>query len=142
MHESLTINDRITIPGEFLDWKAVCSPGPGGQNVNKVATSVELRFDIRNCAVLSAEVKERFKRLPGLRFDEDGRVIIVSRESRSQSMNLEDALERLRAAILTALPPPKIRRPTKPSRSAKERRLTTKRKHSLRKESRRQGHDD
>ena len=101
--------------------------GPGGQNVNKVATAVELRFSIR-ASSLPHEVKQRLIALAGSRVTVDGVLLIDSREHRTQSANREAARERLVALIRQALVKPRVRRKTKPKAAAKEKRLTGKKK--------------
>lgn len=101
--------------------------GPGGQNVNKVATAVELRFDVAGSA-LPADVKARLLVLAGSRFSADGRLLIDSREHRTQTQNREAARERLMALIARALVRPRPRRATKPKAASKEKRLTTKKR--------------
>jgi len=142
MLEPLIITDRIVIPPAELEWKAVCASGPGGQNVNKVATKIELRFDLPANTSLFPDTKARLLALPGVRVDEDGRLLLVSQETRNQKRNLELALERLAALVRQALIVPKKRRPTRPSRGATERRLTTKKLHSARKAIRRSSSQD
>jgi ribosome-associated protein len=127
MTSDLAITDGIIIPAAELEWVAVRSSGPGGQNVNKVATKVELRFDLAHTLVLDAATRARLTSLARGRLDASGRIIVTSQVSRSQERNLEDAREKLAALIRRALTLPKPRRPTKPSRGAKERRLQAKR---------------
>jgi len=95
--------------------------------VNKVATKVDLRFDLEASTALSEPVKRRLREIARGRLDAEGRVVITASQTRSQSTNLEDARERLRALVASALRPPKKRRKTKPSRGAKRRRLKAKR---------------
>jgi len=120
----------VTIPAEELTWSAIRASGPGGQNVNKVASKVDLRFDLRQTRALTGPQKTRLKALAGVRLDGEGRVIIVSQATRDQKRNLEDARERLRGLILASLDPPKRRKKTKPSRAAKRRRMDAKKKRS------------
>ncbi len=121
--EPLVVTDAITIPAEELTMAAVRASGPGGQNVNKVASKVELRFDLAGSAVLSGPVKGRLRALAGNRLDQDGALLIVSQKTRDQRRNLDDARERLRDLVVQALVVPKERRPTKPTRGSKMRRL-------------------
>ena len=141
MAEALVINNDLSLPGSDLEWSAVRSSGPGGQNVNKVASKVELRFDLPATTALEPAVKERLRILAAGRLDALGRVVLVSQRTRDQARNLEDARERLRALGLAALEVPKKRRPTRPSRAARARRVADKRQHSALKRGRRGGGD-
>jgi ribosome-associated protein len=133
----LSVNAWLVVPSGELSWTAVRSGGPGGQNVNKVATKVELRFDFERSVVLSAPVRARLAKLGAGKLDAAGRLVMTSDDTRSQAQNLELARERLAALLRAALVVPKPRRPTKPSRGAKERRLSTKRLQSEKKAGRR-----
>jgi ribosome-associated protein len=118
------------IADEELEWKFIRSSGPGGQNVNKVASAVQLRFNLAANTSLSAAVKTRLRRLAGRRLTDEGAILIVARSERSQEQNRRDALERLDDLIQTALVEPKLRRKTKPTRASKERRLDSKKRQS------------
>ena len=112
------------------------SGGPGGQHANKVETSVELRFDISNSSSLNRQEKRRlFKKLAN-KITKEGEIIITAENSRSQAKNKEAALEKFFAMIEAALKVPKKRKPTKPSKAAKERRLKEKKKHGEKKSNR------
>jgi len=128
MSEDLAINPQLVLPAAELSWCAVRASGPGGQNVNKVATKVELRFDLEGSAVLPEAVRARLRSIARNRLDAEGRILIASQLTRSQERNLEDAREKLAELVRRALVPPRRRRPTRPSRGAKERRLAEKRK--------------
>jgi ribosome-associated protein len=125
----LRITDTIGIEERELDERFVRASGPGGQNVNKVSTAVELRFDVRGSA-LPPDVKQRLIALAGTRITGDDVLLIDSREHRTQALNREAARARLIALLQLAAKRPKTRRATKPKRAAKEKRLETKRQRS------------
>jgi ribosome-associated protein len=137
MMEPLIISPTLAIPPADLSWDATRASGPGGQNVNKVASKIELRFDLAGCRVLDDETRRRLRALAGSRVDTDGQLHIVSQLTRDQGRNLQDAREKLRLLILRALERPKPRRPTRPTRASKERRLVEKRQQGERKKGRR-----
>ncbi|MFT7581725.1 MAG: ribosome-associated protein [Myxococcota bacterium] len=129
MADDLPIHARLTIPGHTLGITAVRASGPGGQKVNKASTKVELRFDFEHTDVLSNYAKNRLRNLAAGQLDSEGRILLVSQATRSQLQNIGDARARLVALIKAALaPPPKARKPTKPSRASKRRRLDGKRR--------------
>lgn len=122
----LVISDRIRIPESDLNEEFIRSTGPGGQNVNKVSSAVQLRFDLEGTRALPAEVKERLRRLAGKRLTESGEIVITARAYREQERNRKDARKRLSALIVRALEKPKARKPTRRTRSSQEKRLKEK----------------
>ena len=125
-----------------LTFSYVRSSGPGGQNINKLATSVQLRFNIKGSKHLLPEVKDRLARLGGKRVTDAGFLIIQAERHRTQAENRRDALGRFEELVLKALMPPTPRRPTRPTRASTEQRLRSKRRISEIKGSRRPAHDD
>jgi ribosome-associated protein len=119
----LIVSERVVVPDTDLTFSAIRSPGPGGQNVNKVATAIQLRFDLQNTQAFDAGVKQRVRARAGHRLNDEGTLLFVARAHRSQERNRADALERLRQLILESLEPPRPRKATRPTRASKERRL-------------------
>lgn len=120
---SLEINPDVVIPDADLSFAFIRASGPGGQNVNKVSSAVQLRFDMAGTTSLSDAVKNRLRALAGRRLTDDGAILITARNQRSQDHNRREALERLAEMIRKALIAPKARKATKPTRASRERRL-------------------
>jgi ribosome-associated protein len=142
MAEPIRVRRDVEVPGSAITWRAVRSSGPGGQNVNKVASKVELRVDLDAVAGLDEAARGRLAALAARRRDSRGRLLVTSQRTRDQSRNLEDAREKVRRLVARALTAPKRRRRTRPSAAAVERRLSEKRRHGARKRERRSGRDE
>jgi ribosome-associated protein len=126
----IRVNDHISIGEDEIAESFIRSSGPGGQNVNKLATAVQLRFDVRNSPSLPDEVRARLERLAGKRLTRDGVVVITAQRHRTQERNRDDALERLIVLIRAAAVRPTPRRPTRPTLGSKLRRLEGKKRRS------------
>ncbi len=126
----LTLSNGLTLDAAEFDLSFIRASGPGGQNVNKVASAVELRWDLRSSAYLPMGVRLRLEALAGSRLTDDGVLIIQAQRHRTQERNRADAIERLLALVEQALHPPKQRKKTKPTKGSKRRRLDGKKRHS------------
>ena len=119
----IRITDTISIGEHELEEHFIRASGPGGQNVNKLASAVQLRFDVRHSPSLPHGVRSRLERLAGRRLTNDGVLVITAQRHRTQERNRQDALDRLIDLIERAAVPPVPRRPTRPTRASRERRL-------------------
>jgi len=133
---SLEVTPAVVIPDNELSFAFVRASGPGGQNVNKVSSAVQLRFDLAGSTALAEAVKSRLRSLAGRRLTDDGAILIIARNQRSQEHNRREALERLAELVRRALVVPKTRKATKPTRASKERRLESKSRKQQTKQSR------
>jgi ribosome-associated protein len=139
----IRITSTVTIDETELHFDFVRSSGPGGQNVNKVSTAVQLRFDATHSPSLSEELRKRLARLAGKRITVDGVLVITARRYRTQQKNRDDAVSRLVDLLRRAAIVPKTRRKTKPTKQSKERRLEDKRRKSRVKQTRKRvAHQD
>ena len=127
---AIFVNDRISLADDEVSERFVRSPGPGGQNVNKVATAVQLRFDARGSRSLPEDVRVRLLDLAGARATKHGEIVIDAHRFRTRERNREDALERLVSLVRRAADVAKPRRPTRPSLAAVQRRTEDKRRRS------------
>lgn len=141
MTDPLRIRETIVVPADAMTMQAVRSSGPGGQNVNKVASKVELRVDLSKIVGLDSFAFARLQSLARTMLDADGLLLVKSQKTRDQRQNLEDAREKVRLLVEQALVRPKPRRKTKPTRGSVERRLGEKKARSKTKSDRRQRGD-
>lgn len=132
----IQINEQLSIPPEELEYSFSRSSGPGGQNVNKLATKVLLRFDVAASGALSDEQKSIIRRRLSTRIGKDGSLRVVAGSERSQKANREAAIERFARLLADALRPRKKRKKTRPTAASRERRLTEKKRQGERKRSR------
>jgi len=138
----IRITPNLTIPGGEVHYVTARSSGPGGQNVNKVATAIHLRFDVQNSAAVPDKIKHRLRNLSDHRITDDGTIIIKSQAYRSQERNRQAALTRLSELISSVMREPKRRIKTKPSKKAKQKRLDSKTRRGALKQTRRMPTDD
>ena len=132
----LILAPGIVISDEELEWKFIRSSGPGGQNVNKVASAAQLRFLLPQNTSLPVAARNRLRRLAGQKIVDDGTILFKAMSERTQEANRRVALERLEALIRAALIEPKIRKKTRPTKASKERRIDSKKRRGTTKQSR------
>ncbi len=135
MPDPILVRPGIVIPGDALTMRAVRASGPGGQNVNKVSSKVELRVDVNRVEGLDAAARQRLRAAATL--DADGNVLVTSQRTRDQRANLDDAREKVRLLVERALFVPRARRKTRPTRGSVERRLSDKKRRTQAKADRR-----
>lgn len=136
MADPIRVSADVVVPASALTLRASRSAGPGGQNVNKVASKVELRVDLDRIAGVTPEARARLLALSASRRDREGRLVVTSQRTRDQRRNLEDAREKVRELVARALVAPRPRRPTRVTAQARERRLARKRRAASRKRER------
>src|SRR5258705_2496995 len=128
MSRVIAVSDTVRVPDRALHVRAVRASGPGGQNVNKVATKVDVRVDLDAIEGLSDAARARLVTLCRHRLDADGRLMVSSQAERNQARNLADALDRVRALVTAALREPRSRKASRPSVGSRERRIETKKR--------------
>jgi ribosome-associated protein len=133
---ALEITANIVIPDDELEWKFIRASGPGGQNVNKVSSAVQLRFLLPLNTSLPAAARNRLRELAGQRLNDDGSILITARNERSQEQNRRAAALRLAALIRAAMLEPKIRKKTRPTKGSQERRIESKKRRGSTKQAR------
>jgi ribosome-associated protein len=126
----LRVDARIRVPLRELEWTDAASGGPGGQNVNRVHTKMQLRWPLARTSALPADVLERLRAAHARKITTEGDLVISSQRYRSQQRNAEDCLEKLREILLGVARAPRVRKPTRPTRGSRERRLGEKKRRS------------
>jgi ribosome-associated protein len=128
MADPIRVDERVTVSASALSVRAVRSSGPGGQNVNKVASKIELHVDLGRIDGLTDPARARLEAATARRRDAEGRLLVTSQRTRDQGRNLEDAREKVRRLVAAALVAPRARRRTRPTAAARQRRLTEKKR--------------
>jgi ribosome-associated protein len=136
MSEAIVVSDTVRVPGRALTVRAVRASGPGGQNVNKVATKIDLRVDLDAIEGLTEAARARLGALTRHRLDATGRLVVTSQASRNQARNVEDARDKVRGLVVAALVRPRVRIATRVSAGAQARRLDVKRRRAALKRAR------
>lgn len=136
MPDSIFVEGGVLVPGDALEVRATRASGPGGQNVNKVSTKIEIHVDLSRIRGMGAESRQRLLHLVAKRLDSAGRLLVISQRTRDQQRNLEDARRKVHDWIAQALIKPKKRIPTQPKPVSRERRLEEKKRHAARKANR------